>query len=146
MPAATEIGAAAEESMAKVGTKSPDKEVNTTMPGATGTTRDPREVTAEAVKVAQDAARRYLDESVAMNTSYFNAWTASTQAALRTAFDLQNANLQAWRTAFDATLQANRSWFDQTAELMRKNQEVTVKLVAAGFGLAESALPGSLGR
>ena len=37
------------------------------------TARETARATAEAVRVAQDATRRYLDESVAMNTTYFNA-------------------------------------------------------------------------
>ncbi|MBI4320263.1 MAG: hypothetical protein HY675_17370 [Chloroflexi bacterium] len=105
------------------------------------TAREARDATAEAVKVAQDAARRYLDESVATNATYFSAWAASAQAALRTAFELQNAGLQTWRGLLDATSQANRSWLDQSAELIRRNQDVTAKMLAACFGLAESTLP-----
>jgi hypothetical protein len=105
------------------------------------TTDNAKDATTEAVKIAQEAARRYLDESLAINASYLNAWTASANAALRSSFEMQNAGLQAWRTVFEAGLQANRSLFDQTIELVRKNQDVTAKIVATGIGLAESAFP-----
>jgi hypothetical protein len=97
--------------------------------------------TIEATKLAQDAARRYMDESAAIGRTYFVNWAASAQAGLRMAFDVQNAMIQATRTMVDATAQANRSWMDQTAESVRKGQEATAKIVAAGFDSMGSAMP-----
>lgn len=97
--------------------------------------------TAEAIKAAQDAARRYMDESAAIGRTYFAAWDAAAQASMRTAFDLQNAMIQASRSVLDATCQASRSWFDQAAESVRKSQEATIKLVVAGFDVLESTMP-----
>jgi hypothetical protein len=97
--------------------------------------------TAEAVKAAQDAARRYLDESSSISRIYFTAWSAAAQVGLRTAFDLQNAMVQSSRALLDAANQANRNWFDQAAEAVRKGQDASVKLVAAGFDMVESSVP-----
>lgn len=98
-----------------------------------------RNTTAEAAQAAQEAVRKYLDESTTLGRSTLTTWAATTQAGLRTAFELQNATVQASRALFDSTIQANRAWMDQAAESMRKSQEVTAKLVAAGFNLVESA-------
>ena len=100
-----------------------------------------KSTTVEAVKFVQDAADRYLDESASISRAYFAAWSAATQAGLRTTFQLQNSAIQATRTVADAVVQANLSWFDQTAESIRKSQEATSKVVASGIGIMESALP-----
>ncbi len=96
--------------------------------------------TAEAVKVAQDAARRYMDETTAIGRTYLTAWSTASQASLRTAFEVQNAALQAWWAMLDASCQASRSWFDQTAESVHKGQEAISKLVAASFDMFESTV------
>lgn len=95
----------------------------------------------EAVKVAQDAARRYMDESAAIGRTYFNAWAASAQASMRTAFDLQIAMLQASRGVVDAAAKANRDWLDQAADSVKKSQEAAAKLASAGVDVIETAMP-----
>jgi hypothetical protein len=57
------------------------------------------------------------------------------------AFDVQNAMVQASRTMAEATTQANMAWMNQAAESVRKNQEATTKLVAAGLDAMGSAMP-----
>ena len=101
--------------------------------------------TIEATKLAQDAARRYMDESAAIGRTYFNNWAAAAQASLRIAFDVQNAMIQASRSMLEATTQANRNWFDQGADSLRKGQDATTKMVAAGFDAMGSAMPKSRG-
>ncbi len=95
----------------------------------------------EAARAAWEAARRYMDESATIGRTYISAWTASAQAGLRTAMDLQNAMIQASRTVLDAMAQANRSWFDQSAESVRKAQDATARFVAAGVDMMDSAMP-----
>lgn len=97
--------------------------------------------TIEATKLAQDAARRYMDESAAIGRVYFANWTAGAQAGLRVAFDIQNAMMQASRTVLDASAQANRSWMDQAADSVRKGQDAAAKLVAASFDTMGSSMP-----
>jgi hypothetical protein len=97
--------------------------------------------TIEATKLAQEAARRYMDESTAIGRTYFDNFAASAQAGLRLAFDIQNAMIQASRVMMDATVQANRTWLDQTAGTIRKGQDATAKLVATGFDVAASSMP-----
>ncbi len=97
--------------------------------------------TAEAVKVAQDAARRYMDESASIGRTFYTAWSGAVQGGMRTTFDLQNAMIQASWTVLDATCVATRGWFDQTAEAIHKSQDATIKMMASGFGLAESTMP-----
>lgn len=97
--------------------------------------------TVEATKLAQEAARRYVDETTAIGRTYFNSWAAATHAGLRLAFDVQNAMIQASRMMMDATTQANRTWLDQTADTVRKGQEATAKLVSTGFDMTASAMP-----
>jgi hypothetical protein len=97
--------------------------------------------TVEAVKVAQDVARRYMDESASIGRTYFNAWAATAQASMRTAFDLQNTMMQASRSVVDAAAKANRDWVDQAADSMKKSQEATAKLMAAGVDVIETAMP-----
>lgn len=97
--------------------------------------------TIEATKLAQDAARRYMDESATIGRTFFANWAASAQAGMRMAFDVQNAMVQASRTMAEATTQANRTWMDQAADSVRKSQEATAKLVAAGFDAMGTAMP-----
>lgn len=97
--------------------------------------------TVEAVKVAQDAARRYMDESASIGRTYFNSWAATAQASMRTAFELQNTMMQASRTVADAVAKANRDWIDQAAESIKKRQEAEAKLMAAGVDVVETAMP-----
>lgn len=95
----------------------------------------------QATRIAQDAARRYMDESAAISRTYFNAWRAAMQAGLRTGYDLQNAMIQAWRTMFDASCQASHDWIDQTSESVRKSEDATARMVAAAFDIVESTMP-----
>jgi hypothetical protein len=97
--------------------------------------------TVEAVKVAQDAARRYMDESASIGRAYFNAWAATVQASMRTAFDLQSTMMQASRSVADAAAKANRDWMDQASDSMKKSQEATARLVCAGVDVVETAMP-----
>ncbi len=109
------------------------------------TTADTMRSSTEAARVAQDAARRYMEESAAIGRTYFNAWSATAQAGLRTAFDLQNTVIQASRTMLDATNQANRNWFDQTVESVHKGQDATARLMTAGLDMVDSAMPRTRG-
>jgi len=95
---------------------------------------------AEAMKVAQDAVRRYMDESEAISRMYFDIWAAATQAAMRTGFELQNSSIQAWRSMIDSSAQANRGWMDQTTEMVRKSQDASGKVMTAGIDLMESMI------
>lgn len=97
--------------------------------------------TIEATKAAQDAARRLMDESATIGRTYFSNWAVAAQASMRIAFDVQNAMIQASRSMMEATAQANRSWFDQGADSVRKGQDATTKMVAAGFDAMGSAIP-----
>ena len=97
--------------------------------------------TIEATKLAQDAARRYMDESAAIGRTYFTNWVASAQAGMRIAFDVQNAMIQASRAMIEATTLANRNWFDQGVDSVRKGQDSMAKMAAAGFDAMESAIP-----
>jgi hypothetical protein len=97
--------------------------------------------TAEAPKAAQDAMRRYMAESTSIGRSYITVWSATAQANMRAAFDLQNATMRAWRAIFESAVKTNPAVFDQVAESVRKSQDATIKMVAAGFSLMESALP-----
>ncbi len=116
------------------------QEVNTVT-----TTADTMKSSTEAARIAQDAARRYMEESVTIGRTFFTAWSAGAHAALRTAFDLQNTAIQASRTMLDATNQANRSWFEQAADSIHKGQDATARLVSAGIDMVESAMPRARG-
>ena len=101
--------------------------------------------TIEATKLAQDAARRYMDESAAIGRTYFTNWAAAAQAGMRIAFDVQNAMIQASKSMMEATTQANRNWFDQGADSVRKGQDAITKTVAAGFDAMDSSMPKARG-
>ncbi len=106
-------------------------------------TEDWTKTAAEAAQTAQEAFRRYVDDSSALARTYLRAWNAGAQASLRIAFLQQNALMQATRTVIDAGAQANREWMDQAMESTRVLQDATSRLVAAGFEMADSAMPGA---
>lgn len=95
----------------------------------------------ESVRLAQDAVQRYLDESTTLGQAYLNALASMAESGLRAAYGLQGAAMQTSSEIVESMLQANRSLLDQNASLMRKQQEASGKLMAAGFGLMGSFLP-----
>ena len=87
------------------------------------------------------AAKTYMSETASLGKTYFDAWVATAQAGLRSAFDIQNAAMQTSRVMFDAAVQADRFWLDQAAESVRKSQDAAAKLASVAVGLAESGIP-----
>jgi hypothetical protein len=96
--------------------------------------------TAKTAASAQDAAGRLLDEMARVSQAYYAAWTAAQNNSMQTAFQLQNAAIEASQTLSKATIQANLSLFDEWVKMVSTGQEAASKLAAASLAIAESAV------
>jgi hypothetical protein len=99
----------------------------------------PKGMPPDSASLAQDAFRRFVDDSTALGRSVFAAWSAASQASLQASFELQNASLQASRALMDSGVKASNALLDQATDSVRKGQEATTRIVTASLNLADSA-------
>ena len=106
-------------------------------------TEDWTRTTTESAHTAQEAARRYMEESAALGRAFVNAWTSSVQVGTKAAFLQQSAMIQATQAMADTMAQANHDWLEQTAIWVRAVQDSTARLVNAGAEMVGSVIPSS---
>lgn len=100
------------------------------------------ETTRESAKnaaSAQDAVARYMDESAAIGRTYLATWSSAQQSGLQTAFELQNAVMEAAQSVWDASVKANLSLFDEWAKAVAEGQAAMAKLVSEGTSMLDNA-------
>ncbi len=97
----------------------------------------------ETAKASIEVASSYLDESSELGRRLYGAWAAENEAALRAAFDAQNAAIEAGLGLFDLGVKANRQAATQFTELVQKTQQAAIEswqaTVKAGERLAGGA-------
>ena len=101
--------------------------------------------TAKNAASAQDAFVRYADELAGVGKAYLSAWSSTQQLSLQTAFQLQNAAIQASQAMLDASAQANLSLFDEWAKAVADGQVAMTKLLATGVSMLDNAMPRRVG-
>jgi hypothetical protein len=91
---------------------------------------------------AQNATRAFLDQSAELNRNLFGAWTGSTEALYRVAFELYNAELRAGlalsQTLAD-TYRSNVQLLQQWEGVTRQAQQTWLELVQASTRTLASA-------
>src|SRR5438128_12435148 len=99
----------------------------------------------ETAKAATEAVRSYLASSPGVSQRAFAAWAASTEAALKASFGMQNAAIEVGLALSDATATGNREALQRRAEAMHQQQRGTLEAfqaaVHAGQGPAEARSP-----
>jgi hypothetical protein len=115
----------------------------------TGRSEQGARLTAEAAKRASDTARaageavrHYLASSPAVSQRAFAAWAASTEAALKASFGMQNAAIEAGVALSDATASGSREALQKWAESMHEQQRAMLEAFRASVRTAQQATSG----
>ncbi len=81
----------------------------------------------ETAKASIGAAKTYLDETNALGKDLLSTLTVQTEAALKSAFDAQNAAVEAGLGMFDLGVKSNRQTIAQFTDLMHRTQQTALE-------------------
>ncbi len=81
----------------------------------------------ETAKASIEAARSYLDEASILGRDLLGTWSTQSEAVLKTAFDAQNAAMDAGLGLFDLGVKGNRQAVAQFSELVKRTQKATLE-------------------
>jgi hypothetical protein len=81
----------------------------------------------ETAKASIEAARSYADDSSALSRDLLNTWSMQSESVLKTAFDAQNAAMDAGLGMFDLGVKSNRQAVAQFSELVKRTQKATLE-------------------
>ena len=81
----------------------------------------------ETARAASEAVRTYLATSPGVSQRAFAAWAASTEAALKASFGMQNAAIEAGLALSDATASGSREALQKWAQAMHDQQRVMLE-------------------
>ena len=93
----------------------------------------------ETAKASIEAARSYADDSSALSRDLLNTWSTQSESVLKTAFDAQNAAIEAGLGLFDLGVKGNRQAVEQFSELVKRTQRATLESWQATVKSAEKA-------
>jgi hypothetical protein len=81
----------------------------------------------ETAKASIEAARSYADDSSALSRDLLGTWSTQSESVLKTAFDAQNAAIDAGLGLFDLAVKSNRQAVAQFSELVKRTQKATLE-------------------
>ncbi len=81
----------------------------------------------ETAKASSEAARSYADDSSALSRDLLGTWSTQSESVLKTAFDAQNAAIEAGLGLFDLAVKGNRQAVAQFSELVKRTQKATLE-------------------
>ena len=81
----------------------------------------------ETAKASIEAARSYADDSSALSRDLLGTWSVQSESVLKTAFDAQNAAIDAGLGLFDLGVKSNRQAVAQFSELVKRTQKATIE-------------------
>jgi hypothetical protein len=81
----------------------------------------------ETAKASIEAARSYADDSSALSRDLLGTWSVQSESVLKTAFDAQNAAIDAGLGLFDLGVKSNRQAVAQFSELVKRTQKATLE-------------------
>jgi len=81
----------------------------------------------ETAKATIKAASSYLDETNTLGRDLLDTWSTQSEAALKAAFDAQNAAIDAGLGLFDLGTKGNRQAVEQFSELVKQTQRATLE-------------------
>lgn len=82
---------------------------------------------AETAKASFEIARSYVEDANQFGRDLLGTWTTQSEAALKTAFDAQNAAIEAGLSLFDLGVKGNRQAVEQFTELVKRSQRATLE-------------------
>ena len=81
----------------------------------------------ETAKASIEAARSYADDSNALSRDLLNTWSTQSESVLKTAFDAQNAAMDAGLGMFDLGVKGNRQAVEMFSDLVKRTQKATLE-------------------
>ena len=81
----------------------------------------------ETTKASLEAASTYLGEASTVGRDLLGTWSAQSEAAIKAAFEGQNAAIHAGLGLFDLGVKSNREAIAQFSELLKRTQEATLQ-------------------
>ena len=81
----------------------------------------------ETAKASIEAARSFADDSNAFGRDLLGTWSTQSESVLKTAFDAQNAAMDAGLGLFDLGLKGNREAVEQFSEIVKRTQKATLE-------------------
>jgi hypothetical protein len=93
----------------------------------------------ETAKASIEAARSYADDSSALSRDLLNTWSIQSESVLKTAFDAQNAAMDAGLGLFDLGVKGNRQAVAQFSEIVKRTQMATLDTWQATVKMATKA-------
>lgn len=82
---------------------------------------------AETAKASIETARSYVDDANQFGRDLLGSWSTQSEAALETAFEAQNAAIEAGLGLFDLGVKGNRQAVEQFSELVKRTQQATLE-------------------
>ena len=93
----------------------------------------------ETAKASIEAARSYADDTNALSRDLLGTWSVQSEAALKTAFEAQNAAMDAGLGLFDLGVKGNRQAVEQFSEIVKRTQKATLESWQATVKMAMKA-------
>ena len=81
----------------------------------------------ETAKASIEAARSFADDSSVISRDLLGTWSVQSESILKTAFDAQNAAIDAGLGMFDLGVKSNREAVAQFTELVKRTQKATLE-------------------
>jgi hypothetical protein len=81
----------------------------------------------ETAKASIEAARSFADDSAVLGRDLLGTWSTQSEAILKTAFDAQNAAIEAGLGMFDLGVKGNREAVAQFSELVKRTQKAALE-------------------
>jgi hypothetical protein len=93
----------------------------------------------ETAKASIEAARSFADDSNAFGRDLLGTWSIQSESVLKTAFDAQNAAMDAGLGLFDLGVKGNRQAVEQFSEIVKRTQKATLESWQSTVKLATKA-------
>jgi hypothetical protein len=81
----------------------------------------------ETAKASIEAARSYFDEANTLGRDLLGTWSTQSEAAMKAAFEAQNAAIDVGLGMFDVSFKGNRQAVEQFSELVKRTQQATLE-------------------
>jgi hypothetical protein len=81
----------------------------------------------ETAKASIEATRSYFADTSVVGREMLESWSTHSEAALKTAFDAQNAAIDAGLNLFDLGFKGNREAVEQFSVIVKRSQQATLE-------------------
>jgi len=81
----------------------------------------------ETAKASFEAASSYFDQTSTIGRDLLESWSQQTEAAIKAAFEAQNAAIDAGLGLFDVAMKGNRQAVAQFSEIVKRTQKATLE-------------------